>query len=86
MFHHTLLLVLIGFVSGFRWRIGVQSPFQARLAATSAADDMNWDPTAAPKLDFSEDYYTVVEVDPEATPQELKKAYYKIVFKYHPDK
>ena len=47
---------------------------------------MNWDPKKAPKLDFNEDYYSVLEVDSVATSQELKKAYYKIVFKYHPDK
>ena len=47
--------------------------------------DMDWDPKAAPKLDFEEDYYSVLEVDPEIKGKDLKKAYYKLVFKYHPD-
>ena len=50
-----------------------------------AADDMSWDPKAAPKLDFDEDLYSVLEVDSAIAPKDLKKAYYKIVFKYHPD-
>lgn len=49
------------------------------------ADDMTWDPSSAPKLDFNEDFYTVLEVDVTVTAKELKKAYYKMVFKYHPD-
>ena len=49
------------------------------------ADDMSWDPTSAPKLDFDEDFYAVLEVEVTATAKELKKAYYKMVFKYHPD-
>ena len=47
--------------------------------------DMNWDPKSAPKLDFNEDYYSILEIDPEITSKDMKKAYYKIVFKYHPD-
>lgn len=50
-----------------------------------AATDMNWDPKSAPKLDFNEDYYSILEIDPEITSKDMKKAYYKIVFKYHPD-
>ena len=49
------------------------------------ADDMSWDSISAPKLDFDEDFYTVLEVEVTATAKELKKAYYKMVFKYHPD-
>ena len=45
----------------------------------------NWDPNSGPKLNFNEDYYTVLEVDPAISIKDLKKAYYKIVFKYHPD-
>ena len=40
---------------------------------------------AYPKLDFNEDYYSVLEVSPTIPSSDLKKAYYKIVFKYHPD-
>ena len=38
-----------------------------------------------PKLDFNEDYYSVLEVSPTISASDLKKAYYKMVFKYHPD-
>ncbi len=51
----------------------------------SPADDMSWDPLSAPKLDFDEDFYAVLEVEITASAKELKKAYYKMVFKYHPD-
>ena len=37
------------------------------------------------KLDFDEDYYSVLEASPFATFEELKKAYYKLVSLYHPD-
>lgn len=46
---------------------------------------MDWDPKAFPKLDFNEDYYSVLEVNTAVDAKELKKAYYKLVFKYHPD-
>ena len=46
---------------------------------------MNWDPKSAPKLDFEEDLYSVLEVDDSIKSKDLKKAYYKLVFKYHPD-
>lgn len=52
----------------------------------TSVPDMNWDPKAAPKLDFNEDYYSVLEADPAASDRDLKKQYYKIVFKYHPDR
>ena len=79
-----LVLVLVTLVTSFRCRRGAWCP--PRVPRLARADDMNWDPTSAPKLDFNEDYYSVVEVDPEATQQELKRAYYKTVFRYHPDK
>ena len=46
---------------------------------------MNWDTTSAPKLDFNEDFYKVLEVESSIDKKDLKRAYYKIVFKYHPD-
>ena len=53
--------------------------------ATSADSEMNWDPTSGPKLDFNEDYYSVLDVESTVDVKDLKKAYYKLVFKYHPD-
>lgn len=41
--------------------------------------------TSEPKLDFDEDYYSVLEVPIDINDRALKKAYYKMVFKYHPD-
>lgn len=57
------------------------------LASSSATNnDMTWpDPKSAPKLDFDEDYYSVLEVSPTIDSKSLKKEYYKLVFKYHPD-
>ena len=57
-----------------------------KFYASSNDPDMNWDPKEAPKLDFNEDLYSVLEVKPDCTPQELKKKYLKLVFMYHPDK
>lgn len=47
--------------------------------------DMDWDPRSAPKLDFDEDLYEVLEVPPETGQRELKQGYYKVVFQHHPD-
>jgi len=62
----------------------VRLPCAAPTAAD--ADDLVWDPKAAPKLDFDEDYYSVLEVDVVVSPRDLKKAYFKVVFSYHPDR
>ena len=45
-----------------------------------------WHPSIAPKLDFNECYYSVLEVDPAIDFRGLKKAYHKLVYKYHPDR
>lgn len=56
------------------------------IACTTNADsEMNWDPKSGPKLDFNEDYYSVLDVDSKVDAKDLKKAYYKLVFKFHPD-
>jgi len=46
---------------------------------------IDWDPKAFVKGDFNEDFYSILEVSPDADSKSLKKAYYKMVFKYHPD-
>jgi curved DNA-binding protein CbpA len=61
-----------------------RAPYK-RYHFSGAREDMNWDPKSAPKLDFNEDFYSILEVDPEVNSKELKKAYYRMVFKYHPD-
>ena len=38
-----------------------------------AAVKNQWDPKAGPKLDFNEDYYSILEVDSSVSPKELKK-------------
>lgn len=34
----------------------------------------------------TEDYYAILEVDVNATPDEIKFSYRRLVLKYHPDK
>lgn len=59
--------------------------FQLFSTPKKNLDDFKWDPKKYPKLDFNENYYRVLEVDESADPNTIKKSYYKIVFKYHPD-
>ena len=63
----------------------ISSPRSYNLFLKDTNNEMNWDPKAAPKLDFNEDYYSVLEAPPNIDSKELKKQYYKIVFQYHPD-
>ena len=93
------------------------SRLNTRLFCSSDSEQGYWDPVSAPKLDFNECYYKVLqfftylsdlsintyiytytlytyvcqlhakvlETEPNVGTKELKKAYYKVVFKYHPD-
>jgi curved DNA-binding protein CbpA len=49
-------------------------------------DDGTFDVTTAPKLDFNENYYRVLEVDSNCAQKTLKKQFLKMIFKYHPDR
>ena len=69
----------------YKLTTGILRKLPVLLCANNADSEMNWDPKAGPKLDFNEDYYSVLDVDCKVDPKELKKAYYKLVFKYHPD-
>ena len=69
----------------YKMTTGILRKLPILLCTNSADSEMNWDPKAGPKLDFNEDYYSVLDVDSKVEPKELKKAYYKLVFKYHPD-
>ena len=60
--------------------------YEFSLCSKVSQVEMNWDPKEAQKLSFHEDYYSVLEVSPDCSQQELKKSYLKLVFKYHPDK
>ena len=93
--HLTISLHINKFYTGNRNLLAIQNKKISNiqnakcfitLYAKSAADEMNWDPNEAPKLNFDEDYYSVLEVSPDSTAQEIKKKYLKLVFKYHPDK
>lgn len=86
---HLLLAILLpslAFISISRGYVSgrISEPSYSNILY-GTIDDMKWDPKSAPKLDFEEDLYSVLEADPAFTPQELKRAYYKVVFRYHPD-
>jgi len=70
-------------INGFKYKTINNKSNNQNLTKTIIS--INWDPYMAPKLDFDECYYDVLEADQSCNSKELKKAYYKIVFKYHPD-
>jgi len=60
------------------------------LANDSPSPDssaMSWDPSEAPKLDFNENLYHILDVLPSVNAEQLKKAYHKVVerTRHHPD-
>lgn len=68
----------------------IKRPITHSLRGTENSDAeeiMKWpDPKSAPKLDFNEDFYAVLEVSSSADFALLKVAYKRIVFKFHPDR
>jgi hypothetical protein len=81
--HCVCIIVMVQLVSTFRFT--PPSRLNTFPSSKMCSADMNWDPKEFPKLDFNEDYYSVLEVVNTVDAKELKKAYYKLVFKYHPD-
>jgi hypothetical protein len=59
--------------------------WQRKWSRLAESVETSWDPYMAPKLDYDECYYSVIEADPHCDIQELKRSYYKVVFKTHPD-
>lgn len=57
-------------------------PLRCSVDGIPPQDQKKEDPNAGPKLDFLEDYYSVLEVDNTVDVKELKRAYYKLVFQY----
>lgn len=55
--------------------------YRSMTTLNNALDDIEWDMKKYPKLDFNEDYYSVLETDPQSDKSTIKKAYYKMVFK-----
>lgn len=43
------------------------------------------DVNSAPKLDYKENYYSILEIDANTKHKPIKKAFFKMVKKYHPD-
>lgn len=62
-------------------RKGEKKGNNAVQAEADAWPDIN----SAPKLDFKENYYSILECDATSKPRALKKAFYKMVKLYHPD-
>ena len=85
----VLLLMLLGLIPVRHSNAFCPPGVAVRLRTYIYADadnQMKWpDPRSFPKLNFYEDFYTVLEVNPTIKAEDLKRAYYKIVFKYHPD-
>jgi len=94
---YTLLVQLTSLIHGFvRFSSHSQIKSYRKISFTplsvsqnnetsTSSSSSNINPVQAPKLDFEENHYDILEVNPLSSQEELKKAYYKIVFKYHPD-
>ena len=66
--------------SASRWGVGVRSQQVGRVTSTTAARGFH---SSTPLL--KEDYYDVLGLKKGAEKQEIKKAYFKLAKKYHPD-
>ena len=75
------------FKIAFNKFLSTQAPSSFRLyKKVYHNDDGTFDITSAPKLDFNENYYRVLEVDSNANQKSIKKSFLKMIFKYHPDR
>jgi curved DNA-binding protein CbpA len=82
--------MLVPMTIGMRMRIMPtqwqwQDPRAASHRCTTVLRAQKQPSQQPPKLDFDEDYYAVLETPHTAAPRELKKCYYQMVFRYHPD-
>jgi hypothetical protein len=50
----------------------------SHLLSSSLSDEFNWDPNIAPKLDFDECYYEVLEIPPFSSLDLIKKSFYRL--------
>ena len=72
-------LALLGFflIEGYRaWPPRLRTLPGRRMLRLQVSQDSS----TAPKLNFDEDYYSVLEVDPSISQKDLKREYYKIVY------
>ena len=66
--------------SNIQGDVGVDTSSDPLYLSTAEQVDLSWDPFSAPKLNFAENYYKILEVDSRADDKSIKRAYKKLVF------